>query len=236
MSIHSGYLYNTLSKNLLRGALSPATAKEKCLKTLAERRHIIAVQKAQHGVHPKWKEGVKKPGFLVDVINGWPVILQLQSTYMYIEKWTIFVFIMLWCTGICKHHSQLFEEHKKSNKCSTSARLFLFLKLLIISAFFYHCSWSTNGSDRSRLSSGGSLLLGLDATISFFSNGQTDSLASWKRDPRLVALANDEHIVQPEQKDYILEIQFPYPDNFNNIICISWNINIWLSAKFQRCS
>src|SRR6218665_3909516 len=28
--IHSGYLYSAPSRNLLRGALSPATAKEKC--------------------------------------------------------------------------------------------------------------------------------------------------------------------------------------------------------------
>ena len=34
--IHSGYLYNAPSRNLLRGTLSPATAKEKCLKKLAE--------------------------------------------------------------------------------------------------------------------------------------------------------------------------------------------------------
>src|SRR6218665_1250857 len=30
--IHSGYLYSAPSRNLLRGALSPATVKEKCLK------------------------------------------------------------------------------------------------------------------------------------------------------------------------------------------------------------
>src|SRR6218665_4144562 len=29
--IHSGYLYSSPSRHLLRGALSPATAKEKCL-------------------------------------------------------------------------------------------------------------------------------------------------------------------------------------------------------------
>ena len=39
--IHSGYLYSALSRNLLRGALSPATVKEKCLKKLAERRHVV---------------------------------------------------------------------------------------------------------------------------------------------------------------------------------------------------
>src|SRR6218665_1175488 len=39
--IHSGYLYSTPSRNLLRGALSPATVKEKCLKKLAERRHVV---------------------------------------------------------------------------------------------------------------------------------------------------------------------------------------------------
>ena len=39
--IHSGYLYSAFSKNLLRGALSPATAKEKCLEKLAERTHIV---------------------------------------------------------------------------------------------------------------------------------------------------------------------------------------------------
>ena len=38
--IHSGYLYSTPLRNLLRGALSPATAKEKCLKKLAQRRHV----------------------------------------------------------------------------------------------------------------------------------------------------------------------------------------------------
>ena len=39
--IHSGYLYSAPSRNLLRGALSPATVKEKCLKKLAERRHVV---------------------------------------------------------------------------------------------------------------------------------------------------------------------------------------------------
>src|SRR6218665_3853168 len=32
--IHSGYLYSAPSRNLLRGAPSPATVKEKCLKKL----------------------------------------------------------------------------------------------------------------------------------------------------------------------------------------------------------
>ena len=44
--IHSGYLYSALSRNLLRGALSPATAKEKCLRKLAERRHVVPGQQA----------------------------------------------------------------------------------------------------------------------------------------------------------------------------------------------
>src|SRR6218665_23601 len=39
--IHSGYLYTAPSRNLLRGALSPATVKETCLKKLAERRHVV---------------------------------------------------------------------------------------------------------------------------------------------------------------------------------------------------
>src|SRR6218665_216420 len=39
--IHSGYSYSAPSRNLLRGALSPATVKEKCLKKLAERRHVV---------------------------------------------------------------------------------------------------------------------------------------------------------------------------------------------------
>ena len=39
--IHSGYLYSAPSGNLLRGALSPATVKEKCLQKLAERRHVV---------------------------------------------------------------------------------------------------------------------------------------------------------------------------------------------------
>src|SRR6218665_2942865 len=39
--IHSGYLYSAPSRNLLRGALSPARVKEKCLKKLAERRHVV---------------------------------------------------------------------------------------------------------------------------------------------------------------------------------------------------
>src|SRR6218665_3164896 len=39
--IHSGYLYSAPSRKLLRGALSPATVKEKCLKKLAERRHVV---------------------------------------------------------------------------------------------------------------------------------------------------------------------------------------------------
>src|SRR6218665_1174718 len=45
--IQSGYLYSAPSGNLLRGALSPATVKEKCLKKLAERRHIVPRQQAQ---------------------------------------------------------------------------------------------------------------------------------------------------------------------------------------------
>ena len=39
--IHFGYLYSAPSRNLLRGALTPATVKEKCLKKLAERRHVV---------------------------------------------------------------------------------------------------------------------------------------------------------------------------------------------------
>ena len=39
--IHSGDLYSASSRNLLRGALSPATVKEKCLKKLAERRDVV---------------------------------------------------------------------------------------------------------------------------------------------------------------------------------------------------
>ena len=42
--IHSGYFHSAPSRNLLRGTpspLSPATAKEKCLKKLAEGRHIV---------------------------------------------------------------------------------------------------------------------------------------------------------------------------------------------------
>src|SRR6218665_2869678 len=39
--IHSGYLYSAPSRNLLRGILSPATARKKCLKKLAEGRHIV---------------------------------------------------------------------------------------------------------------------------------------------------------------------------------------------------
>src|SRR6218665_2849526 len=35
--IHSGYLYSAPLRNLLRGALSPATAKEKCLPDTAQR-------------------------------------------------------------------------------------------------------------------------------------------------------------------------------------------------------
>src|SRR6218665_2446108 len=45
--IHSGYLYSAPSRNLLRGALSPATVKEKCLKKLAERRHVVLRQQAE---------------------------------------------------------------------------------------------------------------------------------------------------------------------------------------------
>src|SRR6218665_869596 len=45
--IHNGYLYSAPSRNILRGALSPATAKDKCLKKLAERRHIVPGQQAQ---------------------------------------------------------------------------------------------------------------------------------------------------------------------------------------------
>jgi len=45
--IHSGYSYSAPSRNLLRGAFSLATAKEKCLKKLAEGRHIVPGQQAQ---------------------------------------------------------------------------------------------------------------------------------------------------------------------------------------------
>jgi len=41
-TVHSGYLYSAPSRNLLRGALSPAMVKEKCLKKLAERRHVVS--------------------------------------------------------------------------------------------------------------------------------------------------------------------------------------------------
>jgi len=46
-SFHSGYLYSAPSRNLLRGALSPATAKEKRLKELAEKRYVVPGQQAQ---------------------------------------------------------------------------------------------------------------------------------------------------------------------------------------------
>src|SRR6218665_3001003 len=39
--IHSGYLYSAPSRTLLRGDLSPATVKEKCLKKIADRRQIV---------------------------------------------------------------------------------------------------------------------------------------------------------------------------------------------------
>src|SRR6218665_1133480 len=45
--IHSGCLYSTPSRNLLRGALSPAKAKEICLKKPADRRQIVPGQQAQ---------------------------------------------------------------------------------------------------------------------------------------------------------------------------------------------
>ena len=45
--IHSGYLYNAPSRNLLRGMLSRAKVKEKCFKKLAERRHVVLEQQAQ---------------------------------------------------------------------------------------------------------------------------------------------------------------------------------------------
>src|SRR6218665_3818018 len=45
--IYSGYLYSTPSRNLLRGNISPVRAKEKCLKKLAERRHVVPGQQAQ---------------------------------------------------------------------------------------------------------------------------------------------------------------------------------------------
>jgi|SRR6218665_32468 len=45
--IHSGYLYSTTSRNLLRGVLSPATAKGKCLKSLQKKRHVVPGQQAQ---------------------------------------------------------------------------------------------------------------------------------------------------------------------------------------------
>jgi len=40
-------LYSTPPRNLLRGALSPVMAKEKCFKRLAEGRHIVPGQQAQ---------------------------------------------------------------------------------------------------------------------------------------------------------------------------------------------
>src|SRR6218665_389810 len=46
--IHSGYLYSAPSRNLVRGARSPAMAKEKCLKELAERRRIVPLQQAEY--------------------------------------------------------------------------------------------------------------------------------------------------------------------------------------------
>src|SRR6218665_1447274 len=46
-TIYSVYLYSTPSRNLLRGALSPATTKEKCLKKLGGSRHIAPGQQAQ---------------------------------------------------------------------------------------------------------------------------------------------------------------------------------------------
>jgi len=45
--IHSRYLYSAPSRNLLRVALSPATAKEKCLEKLAVRRHNVPRQEGQ---------------------------------------------------------------------------------------------------------------------------------------------------------------------------------------------
>src|SRR6218665_583342 len=45
--IHCGYLYSATSRNLLRGALSPATSKEKCL---AEGRHIVPGQLSQRNM------------------------------------------------------------------------------------------------------------------------------------------------------------------------------------------
>src|SRR6218665_2940956 len=39
--IHSGYLHSASSRNLVRGALSPAAAKEKCLKNLAEKDTLL---------------------------------------------------------------------------------------------------------------------------------------------------------------------------------------------------
>ena len=45
--IHSGYLYIAPPRSLLRGALSPATAKAKCLKKLAKGRHNVPWQQAQ---------------------------------------------------------------------------------------------------------------------------------------------------------------------------------------------
>src|SRR6218665_1836063 len=49
--IHSfrilSYLHSAPSRNLLRGALSPATAIEKCPKKLTERRHVVPGQQAE---------------------------------------------------------------------------------------------------------------------------------------------------------------------------------------------
>ena len=49
--IHFGYLYSAPSRNLLRGAFSPATSKEKCHKKLAEGRHIV-IPSLDVVVHP----------------------------------------------------------------------------------------------------------------------------------------------------------------------------------------
>ena len=47
--ILSGYLYSAPSRNLFKGALSPTTAKEKCLKKLAEGKHIVPSSKRSVG-------------------------------------------------------------------------------------------------------------------------------------------------------------------------------------------
>src|SRR6218665_825334 len=86
--IHSGYLYSAPSRNLIRGALSPATAKEKCLKQLAERRHIAPGQLAEYKREfiPSWQ-----------VMTAFALLLYCIVLYCIVLYCIVLYCIVLYC-------------------------------------------------------------------------------------------------------------------------------------------